>query len=578
MKFKKTILRQILTIYLVLSFFLTLSIVIFFINYFYNYQVAQTHKLMMTLWKSMKEDFQKAMDFPYNEIYIHKITQNLANQLNSRVLILNAQKEVIFDYTPDSKALKNKDIQLSNYQIDNLMLSNLSDSLYHIKNQKVHISIFPVHFENKFLGFVISIEPLKQIYDPWYNFILQIIQISSVLFLIAFIIFIILSQNIVYPIKALTYLTKRIAKGDLDLPNIILSNNEIGELGYQMVEMAHKLKESFILTTKQNETLETMIDSIHQALWIVDINSKVVMANRNFKSLISNNSPENSFLWEVLRHPKIYNLIKHIQETNENLTMEVEINDRYFLCSTTLINSSRHIIFSLLDISSIKDIEKLKKDFVSNVSHELKTPLTTIKGFIETMMLDANEEQLHYLKVIDRNADRLINIVKDLLFLSKLEQRPSLDNEMIDICNIINNAITILKPQLIEKKVDVLIDCKVQKPLILGDAFKIEQVFVNLIDNAIKYAGKGIISISLKSNDNQLQIQVTDQGEGIPKQHLSRLFERFYVVDSSRSKRMGGTGLGLAIVKHIIQLHNGKINVSSSEGIGTTFTIYLPLA
>ncbi len=574
---KGSILRQILISYVSLSFVLVFFILIYFIHYFYNYQLHSTHQTVKTLWSSMEHDFQLALDYPFNTNYIKQSSQNLGDHLKCRVTVLNYKKELIYQYIPKYVEDEMKNDSLLYMKSEELIHISLSDSITHNPFQGEQVSVFPVRLDDRFLGYVLADMPLSRIYDPWYNFIFQIIQITAVLFVIAFVIFLILTQNIVMPIKNLIVVTKRIAKGDLDISGIPESNNEIGTLAQHMQEMSVKLKESFVLISKQRETLDTMLNTIQQALWIVNSHGIILLANATFKRIVNHQSPEGKYIWEIFRHPNLNNILKQALDESKNITLEIEYENAIFLCSTTLMPQSRQVIFSLLDISQIKEMEKLKRDFVSNVSHELRTPLTAIKGFVETLSEEASEEQLSYLKIIERNTDRLINIVKDLLLLSNLEQIQEIEHDQINIPDLIENLFPLFKDKLQEKSMTLSLSVETDQVLIIGDSFKIEQIFVNLIDNAIKYAGKGNILISLSQHEQMMKISINDEGDGISKEHLPRLFERFYVIDKSRSKKMGGTGLGLSIVKHIVFLHHGKIQVHSNENEGTTFIIYLPL-
>ena len=256
----------------------------------------------------------------------------------------------------------------------------------------------------------------------------------------------------------------------------------------------------------------------------------------------------------------------------------LELNNRIFLCSATSLKSKEEIVLVFHDITEIKEIEKMKRDFVANVSHELRTPLTAIKGFVETLLDEEKDlNKKHYLKIIQRHTDRLINIVKDLLLLSQLEERRSkLEIEDVNLKRLLEDISKMFIEKIKQKKLKLKIEIQKDLPLVKADPFKLEQMFINLIDNAIKYTDKGEIKISIEQIDNLIKIVVADTGIGISEKHLSRIFERFYVVDKSRSRRYGGTGLGLSIVKHVVLLHNGKIEVKSKKNKGTKFTIYLP--
>jgi two-component system phosphate regulon sensor histidine kinase PhoR len=369
----------------------------------------------------------------------------------------------------------------------------------------------------------------------------------------------------------------------MDLPLIHTEKNEIGELANQFRLMSANLKQSFDELHSQKDILWTIMNSINQALWIIDNNAHIKMANRHFGDLFFPSKLEGAgggsdyydeYLFDLTRNNDIIRLYHDILDEKTHLTREIEFNDKIYLCTVSYLQSNKNIIFTMLDISDIKSLEKMKKDLISNVSHELKTPLTAIKGFVETMMEDSTDEHRNYLEIIGRNTERLIAIVNDLLTLSKLEQTTKIIRQEIDIRAFFERVTSIVGNQ---SSVNITVDIADELKTFSADEFMMEQVFINLIDNAIKYGDKGTIKISAFKADYRLIFTVSDEGIGIPKHDLKRIFERFYVVDKSRSKRLGGTGLGLSIVKHIVHLHNGEISVESEEGKGSVFTIEMYL-
>lgn len=230
------------------------------------------------------------------------------------------------------------------------------------------------------------------------------------------------------------------------------------------------------------------------------------------------------------------------------------------------------------DISEAKVLEKIKRDFIANASHELRTPLTSIKGYIEILEQEPQKQQ-QYIDIIARNTDRIINIVNDLLKLSKLEQYNSVLNyEDINLNTLIEDIMQIFENKIVKKQISLHTLMPSPELLFTGDKLKIEALLINLIDNSIKYTDEhGSIDVNCSKTDNLIKIMISDTGIGIPQKYQSRVFERFFVVDKARSRKTGGTGLGLAIVKHIIQLHHGTLDLASQEGKGTTFTVTLPL-
>jgi len=237
---------------------------------------------------------------------------------------------------------------------------------------------------------------------------------------------------------------------------------------------------------------------------------------------------------------------------------------------------------ALHDITDFVLFERLKRDFVANVSHELQTPLTAIKGYAETLEAEANETSLNYLKIIIRNTDRLIAIVRDLLLLSELEdiqdKAPASAFEAVDLKLLVDNTLKIFDSKAREKGLALAFEAGTGPIAVSGDSFKLEQMIINLLDNAVKYTEKGGVTVRLAADKGSAVLAVKDTGVGIPEEHLPRIFERFYVVDKSRSRSLGGTGLGLSIVKHIVLMHRGEITLESRPGRGTKFTIRLPLA
>jgi two-component system phosphate regulon sensor histidine kinase PhoR len=226
----------------------------------------------------------------------------------------------------------------------------------------------------------------------------------------------------------------------------------------------------------------------------------------------------------------------------------------------------------------MKELERIKRDLVSSVSHELRTPLTSIKGFAETLEEEIDEKNRHYVEIIRRNTDRLINIVRDLLLLSQMEEAGvEIEMEEVDLKGLAENTVRIFDGQLKEKGLALFLEIEPDLPAISADPFKIEQLLINLLDNAIKYTDQGEVRLSLRRDDRKVVIEVRDTGIGMLKSKLSRIFERFYVVDKSRSRKTGGTGLGLSIVKHIVLLHGGEIAVESEPGKGSRFLVRLPL-
>ena len=246
-------------------------------------------------------------------------------------------------------------------------------------------------------------------------------------------------------------------------------------------------------------------------------------------------------------------------------------------------NKQIGILVVLNDVTQLRRLENMRRDFAANVSHEIKTPLTAIKGFVETLQhnaIDDHEEIQRFLAIIEKHVNRLTAIIEDLMQLSRIEQQQESDLVLAkrDIKEVIQSAIAHCSDVARKQNVDIIFSGD-QVVTALIDTTLLEQAFINLIDNAIKYSDAGsVVEISTSIEEDGVKIDIQDHGIGIPQEHLARLFERFYRVDEARSRKLGGTGLGLAIVKHIVQSHKGHVTVESQPGEGSTFSIILPKA
>jgi two-component system phosphate regulon sensor histidine kinase PhoR len=283
------------------------------------------------------------------------------------------------------------------------------------------------------------------------------------------------------------------------------------------------------------------------------------------------------FYWEVVRKQQFDELIKQVKQEQKNKSAEIAFGSRIFLCDAVYIVSRDEVVVSFYDITRMKMIEAIKKDFVENVSHELNTPLAAIKGYVETLAEEIGPDHHKYLDIIRRHTDRLINIVKDLLTLSELEgeeTKPMV--EKLNLVDVVKDILKIFNEPIKAKHLRLESEFTDEPLFIEGDRFKLEQLFINLIDNAVKYTEKGKVAIRIQKTEAGISVQVQDTGIGISEEHLPRIFERFYVIDKSRSRQVGGTGLGLSIAKHIAGIHRARIEVQSRPSEGTTFTVLFP--
>ena len=382
-----------------------------------------------------------------------------------------------------------------------------------------------------------------------------------------------LSKGITTPIKELVEFSKRISMGVFSEGTIPKRNDEIGELMENMNIMAKRIGKLVENLKSEGETLETIIKSIDEAILLIDGNGMIKHANKEFKNLVGKEKVEERYYWEVIKNDELRKFIKRALD-KESMRERIQIKNRNFILSSRKIETANKILVTFYDVTELQKYEEMKKEFIGNLSHELKTPLTSIKGFVEVMK---EEGKLKYIDIIERNIDRMIQIVKDIQMLSKLEYRKTKAQiESVDALDILKDIEKLFYKKAEEKGLNLLMEVEEKPFYIKVDPYLFEEMLVNLVDNAIRYTDRGSVSVKIYRGEGGFFVEVKDTGIGIPEKHINRIFERFYVVDKSRSKRTGGTGLGLSIVKHIVLLHNGKIDVRSVPGEGTTFTIFIP--
>lgn len=379
-------------------------------------------------------------------------------------------------------------------------------------------------------------------------------------------------------LRRITLLSKKLANGDFNARILFPTVGEFKQLADNLNYMGNKIEKFFEELSQQKEQLSTIINSINEFLIVVNKNGEIILCNKSFKDFIEDDKVEGKHYWEVLRKPEISELIKNLWINSNIKFVEIELDGKRYSCSGVKLALREEAVLIFSDITYVYSLNKIKQDLVANVSHELRTPLTAIKGFVETLQQEAEPQHQYYIDIIKKHTERLIKIVNDLLSLSYLEARTSsIVFERVNLKDLLKNVELIFKNKISEK--DLVFNYTMQDdvPEIMADSRLIENMLINLVENAINYTDEGEISIDVRMEDSFVRIEVEDTGIGIPEKSLLRIFERFYVVDKSRSRKSGGSGLGLSIVKHIVLMHNGSIDIKSEVNKGTSFIVKLPI-
>lgn len=401
------------------------------------------------------------------------------------------------------------------------------------------------------------------------------------------------SNSITRPVNELIHVSEEIALGNYSRRVQATSRDELGQLADAFNKMVWRLEKTVADLMDKNIKVDSIINSMTNGMVAVDPNYKIIMINPVVREIFGIRNGPGAIgmnILELIRNNQINSLLKETIEKNVSLIKEITlpaVDDMILRVNTTPIKSmdagspnSGGIIF-IQDITNMRKLEQIRTEFVSNVTHELKTPLTSIRGFIETLRGGAIHDQdvsEKFLEIIDIEAERLYLLINDILQLSEIESKQKDINIGTHNLKAIVDEIAPLLQETADKKcVSLKFDIN-ENSVVTANRDRIKQLFINLVDNAIKYnVENGRVDVRAFENEGEVNILVKDTGIGIAKEHLPRIFERFYRVDKGRSRNMGGTGLGLSIVKHIVILYGGEIKVNSEPGKGTGFIVRLPV-
>ncbi len=397
-------------------------------------------------------------------------------------------------------------------------------------------------------------------------------------------------RRIARPLEDIRLGADRLARGDLTHTLHVLKSHEMGTVAETLNQMAGELAERSRSLDAERNQRDAILTSMVEGVLAVDADQQLISVNRAGAALLGIDrakAPGRS-LPEAVRSTELQHLVTQVLEGEEPRLAEITLHgkeDCVLEAHGTVLRSAGGqklgALVVLHNITQLRRLENVRRDFVANVSHELKTPVTSIKGFVETLLdgaLESPEDTVRFLQIVATQTDRLTMIIEDLLTLSRVEQEAEQAEILLEpatIRNVLEAAAAVCQVKAAKKDIRVTIECESE---LLGmiNPLLLEQAVVNLVDNAVKYspAGEAVVLLGERLAD-EVAIRVRDRGCGIGREHLSRVFERFYRVDKARSRSLGGTGLGLSIVKHIAQAHGGRAIVESTPGKGSTFTVFV---
>jgi len=396
------------------------------------------------------------------------------------------------------------------------------------------------------------------------------------------------------PLRDMASAAARIGRSEAPVRIAVSSNDEVGELARVLNDMSERIDRQMLRLSSEKQQLDTILRGMGEGVMVTSSEGVISLVNPAFRRLFSlSGEVEGRKLIEISRHPDLLDAFTALGAAEgEELVREITIQPGEVTLLThwaplAVDGRKSGVVAVFHDISDMKHVENIRRDFVANVSHELRTPVSVIKGYAETLLDGALQSDadraVRFVEIILSHSERLTALINDILTLSTLESRDmALDLHPLDISGTMRKTYMLLEDNAHKKGIRMQMEIPAGLPKVLADQGRVEQVIVNLLDNAIKYTPpQGMVTLMVhKDNDPRfLRISVADTGIGIPFKDIARIFERFYRVDEARSRDQGGTGLGLAIAKHIVQLHGGEISVMNNEyGKGSVFSFTLPVA
>lgn len=523
---------------------------------------------------------------------LQEFAEEYGDKLDLRITMIDSSGKVLADSESDVSEMENHQYRP---EFKSALKGQIGSSVRYSQTLGYRMFYYASSLDLPNLQGAIRIaEPMEKIKSIMWdvgNYVIVSILIGTMM---SIIVAYLITRSIMTPINELSRTAKLIAAGDYDHKVYIDNQDQLGELAEAFNSMTFRLRKNIWEIEHKNAELESILVSMNAGLLAVDENYQIILCNQNFQGIFDiHGEVVGKAFYEATRNVGIFNLLEKAVEENALICDEVKLGSKkdekiYKVTASPIRKKKKDLtmIGTLLvveDVTNLRKLENMRRDFVSNVTHELKTPLTSIKGFVETLKTGALEqpEVAHrFLDIIDIESDRLASLINDILTLSEIENiRRDQAVQAHDFSDIVDEVSMLFRKGVEEKGIELYLEYQPELPKFLCNRNRMKQLLINLMDNAIKYTEKGSVTVSLRlSNDKaSLILKVTDTGIGIPDEDQERIFERFYRVDKGRSRKMGGTGLGLSIVKHIVELYQGQLELRSKINEGTSIRIAFPL-
>ena len=523
---------------------------------------------------------------PFDKSGLDNVCRQLKKDIGARVTVIAGDGKVIGDSDTDSALMDN---HLHRTEIEQALLFDTGMAIRHsdtLKYDLLYVAKKISRDENT-EGFIRLAVPLKEV-DHSINLLrVKIILIVLIVLLTTSFVSLWQTEHLRRLLRQITEFSKSLSRGEIDKRLYLKNAGEFNEIAENLTAMSVRLQDMIARNEEERNRLNVILKSIPDALLIIDAKGNIILSSSSAREFFGDVPMTGMQFIEVVRSNEISDLVDTVRKTLSPGMTEFRIEapgEKYLSVRVSPLfykeNELSGFVAVFHDITQIEKLEQVRKDFIANVSHEIKTPITAIKGFADTLLdgaLDDRENAVRFIATIKSNSERINSLVDDLMTISKIELGViQVEKVMIDIEDVFRNVLELVKDKADAKNLSLTTSNRPGLREIKADKNRLMQILTNLVDNAIKFTESGGVTFGIDREGGKTFLFIEDTGIGVPPKHLPRLGERFYRVDPARSRKMGGTGLGLAIVKHLVKAHGWKILIESREGKGTRVIITIP--
>lgn len=553
---------------------------VYLVNYTRNAQLDNLRSQLENEARIIAEASLPGFLSPDEPSNLDALAKKLGAEIETRVTIIALDGTVLGDSEEDPSAMEN---HANRPEIVDALATGVGESTRYSTTlgQKMMYVAVPISYQDEILGVARVSLPLTVVESLVHRVTVSIIIATAVAALVVILAAWVIARITTRPIRKLTAASRRIASGELGQKITIEAKDEVGELAHAFNEMSAKMKELVETISEDRTRLATILDNMADGVIMTDAEGNISLANRAAEKLFNIKEAKNKPLIEAVRDHEVDELLKLCLRTVKTQATQYEssTSKRYLRAiAIPIAHSGALLLFQ--DLTELRNLQTTRRELIGNISHEFRTPLAGIKAMVETLRdgaIDDKKATRDFLTRIDSEVARLTQLVAELTELSRIETgKAELKKEPVNLNQLVEEVIAQLSPQAERQKLSISQDCAADLPSVPADKDRVRQVIANLVHNAIKFTRPGgRITITTKTLEGSVVVDIADTGIGIPEEDLARVFERFYKGDKARAGE--GTGMGLAIAKHVVEAHGGNIWVQSVEGKGSTFSFSLPL-